>query len=124
MRKIGNIKVYIGLLLIFFSGCVQERHLKKITFKVDMTAVKDYNSVGIRGSISPLSWDTTLALYDADNDGIFETTIELKTADNVLQFKFVKNDEDFELPGKDNRGLPFEYKPETLTFTAVYNQLQ
>ena len=125
MKKISSIKICLSLLLVLgFSGCVQETHLKTITFKLDMTAVEDFNTVGIRGSISPLSWDTSLPLYDTDNDGVFETTIELKTADNALQFKFVKNDDDFELKGEDNRRLPLEYKPETLTFTAVYNQLQ
>jgi len=56
-----------------------------------------------------------------DNDGIYEGTFSKKTAANGIQFKFVNQATEYELEGKDNRTLNFEYKPETIVYEAIFN---
>lgn len=112
-------------LLIIFAvlsvACVQERHLKTVTFKVDMRNIENTENVGIRGNFTEDRWNETILLTDEDNDGIYETTITQETAFNDIQFKFVNQNDNFELKDADNRILKFEYKPEIITYEAIFN---
>ena len=114
---------YCCLLLgLVFSSCVQETHVKKVSFQIDMKNVQDFETVGIRGDIKPLSWQETTFLNDVDQDSIYSTTLEFDTASNQLNFKFVIDGEVFELEGQDNRALPFEYRPEELNYSTAFDQ--
>ena len=66
-----NIKPIIiiafGLIL---TSCVQEVHLKTITFKVDMSSIEVAKNVGVRGNFTDNSWNETILLTDQKNDGI------------------------------------------------------
>jgi hypothetical protein len=119
-------KLFKQLILIFLiyslTGCVQDAHPKIITVKVDMTGVETASKVGIRGE-DPLSWDETTYLNDADGDGIYEDTFEVYTANQNVEFKFVTSDNQFELQDQNNRSLTFEYKPETIIYKAVFDNL-
>jgi len=108
------------LILIVLSSCVQDTPKKEITVKLDMTNVENASQVGIRGTF-PLSWDETTYLQDTDGDGIYEGEFTIYTASNAINFKFVNNDDTFELKDKDNRTLAFEFQPETITIEAVFN---
>lgn len=111
------------LILILFTNCVQEVQPKIITVKVDMKGVENPFKVGIRGN-SPLSWNETTFLEDTNNDGIYEETFSIYTASQNVEFKFVNNDTEFELQAKKNRSLTFEFKPETIIYEAVFNNLE
>ena len=116
-------KYFKALLICLYlcsQSCVQETHTKTVTFKVDMSAVENPQNVGIRGNFTDNSWSDTIPLTDDNNDGIYEGTLSQKTAVNGIQFKFVNNDA-FELDGKDNRSIVFEYKPETIVYEAIFN---
>ena len=116
---------FIICCLIFglsLMSCVQQTHIKKVTFELDMRSVADFETVGIRGDIKPLSWQETIVLNDIDGDSIYTTSLEFDTASNQLNFKFVINDEEFELEGQNNRVLPFEYKPEELKYNSSFDQ--
>ena len=108
------------LLTLLLSNCVQETHLKTVTFQVDMNGEEQVQNVGIRGSFTPNSWNETLPLSDEDGDGIFEASFSQKTAISQIQFKFVNRDS-YELEGKDNRVLKFAYEPETITYKAIFD---
>ena len=110
--------VLVGLIMI---NCVQETHIKTITFKVDMNGIEDVFEVGIRGNFTTSQWTETIPLTDKNNDGIYEGTFSQKTAVSQIQFKFVNQDGDYELKGKDNRIIEFEYKPETIIYKAVFS---
>ena len=117
------VKLAFGLaVLTALSSCVQETHIKTVTFQVDMKSVDAFQTVGIRGDIQPLSWENTIELTDDDNDSIYNGTFEFDTASNQLNFKFVIDEQSFELEGKNNRYLPFEYIPENLTYSSMYDQ--
>lgn len=119
-------KLFKQLIILFLisssTSCVQDAHLKIITVKVDMTGVENPSKVGVRGQ-NPLSWDETTYLSDADGDGIYEDIFEIYTANNQVEFKFVTSDDQFELQDQNNRSLKFEYKPETIIYKAVFDNL-
>lgn len=110
----------VCLALISLVSCVQEEHLKTVTFKVDMRGVASVSQVGIKGEFTNPSWKVIIPLTDADADGIYETTLSQTTAVSNVEFKFV-NDGVYELQDQNNRVLYFEYKPETRTYTAVWD---
>ena len=117
------LKLAFGLVIMTaLSSCVQETHIKTVSFQVDMKSVEPFQTVGIRGDIKPLSWENTTELTDDDNDSIYSGTFEFDTASNQLNFKFVIDGQSFELEGKNNRYLPFEYKIENLTYSSMYDQ--
>lgn len=114
-------KFALIFLLIITQSCVQETHTKTVTFKVDMNAVENVSNVGIRGNFTDNPWTETAPLADTNSDGIYEGTFSQKTAHNQIQFKFVNQGGDYELKDTDNRIIEFEYKPETITYEAVFN---
>ncbi|MFK8059533.1 MAG: hypothetical protein AB8B78_05515 [Polaribacter sp.] len=116
------LKITIIILLISFSSCVQKEHQKKVTFYVDTNGIEDVKSIGIRGDFLPNKWRKTVLLTDENNDGIYEITFSEKTAAYGIEFKFVKNENEFELKGKDNREIVFKYEPETIVYTTKFNQ--
>ena len=116
---IKRVTVLTSLTLLF--ACVQEEHLKTITFKVDMSNMENIGNVGIRGQFTNPPWQVTLPMTDRDGDGIYELTLSETTAQSSVAFKFVNQDNVFELDCKPNRTIQFEYKPETLEYHAIFN---
>ena len=119
MKTINNILKVLIIFLIL--GCVQDTHLKNIIFKLDMNGIENPSKVGVRGSFTDNPWNETIPLTDEDGDGIFEGRFSQKTAINQIQFKFVKDNADYELRGSDNRIIEFEYRPETIVYEATFN---
>ena len=111
------------LLALFMTSCVQDAQLKTITVKVNMNGVENPSKVGIRGT-HPLSWDETTFLNDTDGDGIYEDIFQIYATNNTVEFKFVNNASEFELQDQSNRKLTFEYKPETIVYSAIYNNVK
>lgn len=112
---------YLSLSFIFLIGCVQKEHDKKVTFVVDTKGLENIKTIGIRGDFLPNQWNETVFLKDDNNDGIFQLTFKEKTAVNAINFKFVKNTNDFELKGLENRKLELNYKSEKITYKTTFN---
>lgn len=119
MKKLGLITAFITLLL---TSCVQEEFKKTITFKVDTNGIENVESLGIRGDFLLNQWRESVPLQDDDKDGIYEITFSEKTAVYGISFKFVKNGNDYELKGEDNREIIFEYKPETIVYKTTFGK--
>lgn len=115
------IYLLILLTILIVSSCVQETKPKTIHFKLDMKGVEAISKVGVRGGEKPLSWEETLLLTDDNNDSIYEGTIKLNSASFGIEFKFVNQNDQFELHEQKNRGIKFEYRPETIMYEAVFN---
>lgn len=120
MKSITHILIII--LALSFTNCVQETHLKTVTFKVDMRQVDNPSQVGVRGNFTENSWNDTLLMTDNDADGVYELTIEKKTAINGIEFKFVNAYDQFELKDQNNRSIQFEYRPEMIVYEAAFNK--
>ncbi len=118
-------KIYLlkicALLVLVLSGCVQETHDKKIRITVDMKGATEFEKVGIRGDLKPLSWQESLPLEDKDKDSIYSADLIVNTAQNRLNFKLVLDEDQFELEGKENRSIPFEYKIESLEYITAFD---
>ncbi len=108
-------------IVLLTSSCVQETHVKEIHFQVDTRSVQNIGPVGIRGSLPPLSWNETFELSDPDGDGVFTGKVLVDTGHSSMSFKFVTQDGSFELANQNNRNLDFEYKPEKIKYSAVWN---
>ncbi len=119
MKK--TIKTISLVFIIAFASCVQEEHKKSVTISVDMNGVENFESIGIRGDFLPNRWRETVPMTDDNNDGIFDITFTEQTAAYGIEFKFVKNNTEFELQGQDNRELVFEYKPEIIEYIGTFN---
>ncbi|NNK87086.1 MAG: hypothetical protein HKO90_02275 [Flavobacteriaceae bacterium] len=116
--------IILLLVLICLSSCVQETHIKTITFELDARTIENMESIGIRGNMPPLSWNENFQLTDKNGDSIYTATMEINTAQNQLRFKFVKNASEFELENQDNRLIPFDYKPETILYQTKFDSTE
>lgn len=117
-----QLKIIVATLVLFsIASCVQETHEKSITFKVDMNAIDNAQNVGMKGNFTNPSWQKMIPLTDENNDGIYEVTIHRKTASNAIQFKFVNQNEHYELKDQPNRSLKLEYKPQTITYETIFD---
>ena len=92
-----DIKMHLSTLLLIVSvilctGSIKAQDGVTVTFQVDMTELikegKSLNTVGLRGSNLPLSWEKNLILTDANKDGIYERTVKIKSPKS-LEYKFV-----------------------------------
>ena len=117
------IKTIILVAITTLSSCVQEEHEKKVTLFVDMNAEENFESLGVRGDFLPNQWRETVLMTDENNDGIYEITFTENTAVHGISFKFVKNNNEFELQDQENRKLIFEYKPETIQYFTIFNNM-
>ncbi|MEM1336169.1 MAG: hypothetical protein AAGF96_00405 [Bacteroidota bacterium] len=121
MKNLKN-RVILSILLLVISGCVQEEHRKKVTFTVDTNAMDSVSEVGVRGQFTSPPWQVTVPMFDKDKDGIFEVTIEDKTAQSSVEFKFVIEGDQYELECQPNRILKFKYQPEEIIYSGVFDQ--
>lgn len=114
----SNVKGIAQVLIIFvtFSCNTQER---SITLKVNTQNLQNVNSVTVRGNIKPLSQSEGYKLTDADQDGIYETTLSFNTNKLNVKFKFFVNEKS-ELQGSDPRVIWFKNEPVIGNYT--YNE--
>jgi len=119
--KTRLIKTIGSVALLFLTSCVQKEHEKIVTFKVDMTQVQNVQSVGLRGQFTSPSWEVTIPMLDKNGNGIFEVTLNEVTAQNSVAFKFVKNNDEFELQNQSNRLILFKYQPEVIIYESKFN---
>lgn len=91
---------YLSILTLLFPLVLNAQ--KQYTFKVDVSTIPSYSkkaklNLGLRGSVTPLSWVKGIKLNDDDNDGIYETTVNfIHASQEELYFKFVLNEVEWE----------------------------
>ena len=86
---------FVSLFLLLVSACSTSSEEGLTTFEVDMSkeigagrfAVAS-DSVGVRGSISPLSWGTTLIAQDPDGDSVYVVNVALPVSPEPARYKF------------------------------------
>ncbi len=104
------IKPLLLLLLTTWALCAVFGQETALTFQVDLTPVlqegKAPKSVGIRGSLPPLSWDQSVELKPAPDGRTYSAQIAFKDLlpGTLLEYKFILDDKTWELPG-ENRVL-------------------
>ena len=71
----NNIYIIAMFCITTLTSCVQDVHLKTVTFKVDMSNIEQPIDVGVKGDFTENRWNETVALSDDNNDGIYEVTV-------------------------------------------------
>ncbi|NNE33715.1 MAG: hypothetical protein HKN13_00660, partial [Rhodothermales bacterium] len=88
------------VLLLFGTGCSETTVDRTVTFRIDMQEqIADgsfdpaTDAVSVRGSKTPLSWESNVPAIDTDADGIYETDIVFAVASSgeTVDYKFVAN---------------------------------
>ena len=100
-------KILVLLIILASSLCGSAQENVVLKFSVDASALKNVKNFGIRGSVSPLSWEKTYFLQDTDLDGVFEgEVIFSKKTTEILEYKYVCGDKSlFWEMGRQNRIL-------------------
>lgn len=101
MKKVFSL-LCIMLITKGFYGLAQDNTV--VQFRVNSPLPKGVKNLGVRGNLSPLSWEKTFSLQDKDNDGIFEGALAFPNkADAVLEYKYVYGDKNtvWELEGQN-----------------------
>lgn len=114
--------VYILLIVLLLSGCVQKTYQKTVVFELDVSQLKDIKTVGIRGNDKPLSWDNSTQMTAIKKDTTYTVTATFVTGYKFTEVKFTVNDE-FELKGKENRRINFSEK-DTTYYKAFFDKAE
>lgn len=109
----------ISILLFGLLSCVQKSGKKTIIVKLNVEGIENIQSVGMRGSEKPLSWDYDLELKPIIKDKIYTTSFSLITGYKFTEAKFTVNGQ-FELNDKNNRRIVFS-NTDTTVYEATYN---
>lgn len=114
--------LYLSLLVCMLASCVQKTYKKTVVFELDVSQVKNIESVGIRGDDNPLDWNTSTPMTAIKKDTTYTVTATFETGYKFTEVKFTVNDE-FELKGKDNRRINFSEK-DTTYYKAIFDKEQ
>lgn len=85
---------YLALWLLSILASASTYCQSSIVFNIDDLPNDQLQNVGIRGNVSPLSWEQSLLLEKKGN--VYSITIDFQETDEELQFKFVNFDNDQE----------------------------
>lgn len=102
------------------TSCVQESYSRHVKLTLDVSAIKNIQSVGIRGNGQPLSWTDDYPMTAVVKDSLYSAIITTKTGYKFCEFKFTING-DFELEGRENRRVYF-VEDDTTNYHAVYEK--
>jgi len=118
-------KSIITLMLIVISlllnGCVQKSDIRTLVVTLDVSKVKDIQSVGIRGNGKPLSWDTDYPMQEVIKDSLYKAIITINTGYLFAESKSTING-NFELQDKPNRRVVFDSKKDTTHVHLVFDK--
>jgi PBP1b-binding outer membrane lipoprotein LpoB len=116
-------KISISLLLMAFSisSCVQKTYNRVVVVTLDVSKVKDVQSVGIRGEGKPLSWNEDYPMEAVVKDSLYKAVLTAKTGYLFAEAKFTVNG-NFELQDKPNRRINFDTKKDTTYVNLIFNK--
>ncbi|MCF6128284.1 hypothetical protein L1S35_01265 [Flavobacterium sp. AS60] len=73
------------MLLILMTGCVQKSYKRLVVVTLDVSKVKDVQSVGIRGEGKPLSWESDYPMQEVVKDSLYKAIITINTGYLLLK---------------------------------------
>ena len=103
MKKI--IIIFVGLLSLMTTSCVQKIYKRTVHFIVDVFKVDNLKSIGIRGE-KPLDWNYNTEMKVIKKDSLYEATVTFETGYQFVAMKFTVNG-DYELKEQPNRKVVF-----------------
>ena len=111
--------ILLTLLLVFFNSCVQKTYKRTVVFTVDVSKIKNINSVGIRGE-KPLNWNYDTQMNALKKDSLYTITQTFETGYRFVEVKFTVNG-NYELENLPNRRVYFNKKGKTV-YKAIFNK--
>ncbi len=111
--------IFIILVLVSLTSCVQKSYNRKVTLFLDVSGNKDIKTVGIRGENKPFSWNEDVAMEVVKKDSLYKKTFEINTGRLCTELKFTINGE-FELQDQENRKVYFNENGVTI-YKAKFN---
>ena len=129
MRPLPMFRVLAGAVatVVAVSGCVQAAYDRTVVYRVDVSAVPNVSTVGLRGGDQPLSWRTDTPMVPVpDSAGLYTATVTTRTGRLVTEVKFVVNGtfEFSDAQNQENRKVPLPRTTtggDTLIYRAVFN---
>lgn len=106
--------------IIMLFGCVQQAFTKTMIITLTVKGKKDLESVGIRGSGNPLSWNKDFMMTPLIKDSIYRAVVVTKTAFSFTEIKFIINGA-WELEQQPNRVIWFNEGMDTIRYDAIFN---
>jgi hypothetical protein len=92
-----------------------------VVITLDVSKVKDVQSVGIRGNGKPLSWETDYPMQEIVKDSLYKAIINTDTGYLFAEGKCTVNG-NFEMPNKPNRRIVFDTKKDTTYVNLVFDK--
>jgi putative oxidoreductase len=108
---------------LFLTGCVQKTKTQKVVYTLDVSGIKNIQSVGVRGADQPLSWETDLLMKPIIKDSLYRAEVTYITGYKITEVKFTVNG-NFELQNQENRKIRFDEKQSVTKVKAVFNQMK
>ncbi|MFN8274843.1 MAG: hypothetical protein U0X58_08190 [Flavobacteriaceae bacterium] len=120
MKSIIFVAIVCSLVL---TGCVQKTKTQKVVYTLNVSGVKNIETVGVRGADSPLSWETDWVMKPIVKDSLYQAEVTYLTGYKVTEVKFTVNG-NFELQNQENRKIRFDEKHAVTEVKAVFNQIK
>ncbi len=117
-------KKYILIIAVVFglTSCVQKTHKRIVTVFVDVSKVKNIQTVGIRGADKPMSWNEDLVMEVVKKDSLYKKTFVINAGRMCTELKFTVNG-NFEPSLQDNRKV-FYNQSGTTVLKAVFDEMK
>jgi hypothetical protein len=110
--------IFVGLLSLITTSCVQKSYKRTVNYIVDVSKVKNIKSVGIRGE-KPLDWNYDTEMTVIKKDSLYKATVTFETGYKFVEMKFTVNG-DYELKDQPNRKIVFAVDGET-NYNAAFD---
>ncbi|WP_162127244.1 hypothetical protein [Flavobacterium phycosphaerae] len=108
-------------ILILMVSCVQKSYKRVVVVTLNVSKVKNIQSVGIRGEGKPLSWETDYPMQEVVKDSLYKAVITTNTGYLFMEGKCTVNS-NFELQNKPNRRIIFDTKKDTTFINLVFDK--
>lgn len=116
-----SITTFTLLICLFLSSCVQKSYKRIVVVTLDVSKVKEVQSVGIRGNGKPLSWENDYPMQKIVKDSLYKAIITTDTGYLFAEYKCTVNG-NFELQNKPNRRIVFDSTKDTTYINLVFDK--
>ncbi len=111
----------ITAIMMLMSSCVQKSYKRVVVITLDVSKVKNIQSVGIRGEGKPLSWESDYPMQELVKDSLYKAVITTETCYLFAEAKCTVNG-NFELQNKPNRRIVFDTKKDTTYVKLIFDK--
>lgn len=113
--------VFVFIISLLMCSCVQKTYKRIVVVTLDVSKVKNIQSVGIRGNGNPLSWENDYPMQEVVKDSLYKTIITTETGYLFMEGKCTVNGT-FELQNQPNRRINFDTKNDTTFVHFVFDK--